>query len=220
MLGLQTRASHVKPGCLRCRLQDRGSGRVPDAAAAGSSVDELAASTWLLPAGACQIPDALRYGRAPDPDPAHGAAAGAGLLPQGAPARLRALIRRTAQSVPGPARARDALEMSVCGTSTSGRPVQSREGSRRLGRGGLSDHREGSRPQQHAAESARLSENNRQLACRAVVRPGRQLGFRGGLGGFRRRTLGRALAGRGTCARGMRRAGRSTSAPARAGGRA
>lgn len=61
---------------------------MPDAAAAGSSVDELAASTWLLPAGACQIPDALRYGRAPDPDPAHGAAAGAGLLPRGAPARL------------------------------------------------------------------------------------------------------------------------------------
>ena len=128
----------------------------------------------------------------------------------------RALIRRTARSVPGPARARDALGTAVYGTS--GRRVQGREVRRKLGRGGLLVHREGLDPQRHAAEPAEPS-GNRRPACRAVVRPGRQLGFMGGLEGSRRGALDRASEGRGTCAPGMRRPGRSNSAQARASGR-
>ena len=132
----------------------------------------------------------------------------------------RALIRRTARSVPWPARARVALVLTGCGaTSNSGRRMKGGEARRKLGRGGASDHGEGVGPQRHAAQPAEPPDNNRRLACRAVVPPGRQPGFRGGLEGSRRRALGRASAGRGTCARGMRRPGRSTSAQARASGR-
>lgn len=107
-----------------------------------------------------------------------------GFCRPGARPGCRALIRRTAQRVPGPARARDALGTAVCGeTGTSGRRMQGRAVRRKLARGGLSEHREGLGPQWHAAEPA--GPNNRRLACRAVVWPVRQLGFRGGLTGSR-----------------------------------
>ena len=56
-------------------------------AAAASGLDELAASTWLLPAGVCQIPDALRHGHALDLGSAPGGAAGAGFGSRGAHAQ-------------------------------------------------------------------------------------------------------------------------------------
>lgn len=90
-LHADTRAAPAVAGIMHadtCSAAYRGPYAVGPTAAAGGSVDELVASTWLLPAGACHIPDALRHRQILGFSSAPGAIAGTGPLPRAAPARL------------------------------------------------------------------------------------------------------------------------------------